>query len=67
MLIAEMYELLHSTVSGLRENKAEIGEAFEGLRKTLKGSGDFMDRNKDRLDRIAGQRREDHRRHGRER
>ncbi|APR76355.1 Hypothetical protein A7982_01702 [Minicystis rosea] len=53
MLIAEMYELLHSTVSGLRDNKAEIGEAFEGLRKTLKGSGDFMDRNKDRLDRIA--------------
>jgi phospholipid/cholesterol/gamma-HCH transport system substrate-binding protein len=53
MLIAEMYELLHSTVSGLRENKAEIGEAFEGLRKTLKGSGEFMDRNKDRLDRIA--------------
>jgi len=53
MLIAEMYELLHSTVSGLRENKAEIGEAFEGLRKTLKGSGEFMDRNKDRLDHIA--------------
>src|SRR5262245_20717419 len=53
MLIAEMYELLHSTVSGLRENKAEIGEAFDGLRKTLKGSGEFMDKNKDRLDRIA--------------
>ncbi|MFT3773155.1 MAG: MlaD family protein [Minicystis sp.] len=53
MLIAEMYELLHSTVSGLRENKAEIGEAFDGLRKTLKGSGEFMERNKDRLDRIA--------------
>lgn len=53
MLIAEMYELLHSTVSGLRDNKAEIGEAFEGLRKTLKGSGDFMERNKDRLDQIA--------------
>lgn len=53
MLIAEMYELLHSTVSGLRDNKAEIGEAFEGLRKTLKGSGEFMDRNKGRLDQIA--------------
>lgn len=53
MLIAEMYELLHSTVSGMRDNKAEIGEAFDGLRKTLKGSGEFMDRNKDRLDRIA--------------
>ncbi len=53
MLIAEMYELLHSTVSGLRENKAELGEAFDGLKKTLKGTGEFMDRNKDRLDRIA--------------
>jgi len=53
MLIAEMYELLHSTVSVVRENKAELGEAFDGLRKTLKGSGEFMDRNKDRLDQIA--------------
>jgi phospholipid/cholesterol/gamma-HCH transport system substrate-binding protein len=53
MVVAEMYELLHSTVQGLRENKAEISEAFDGLRKTLKGSGEFMDKNKDRLDRIA--------------
>jgi phospholipid/cholesterol/gamma-HCH transport system substrate-binding protein len=53
MVVAEMYELLHATVAGLRDNKAEITEAFDGLRKTLKGSGEFMDRNKDRLDRIA--------------
>jgi phospholipid/cholesterol/gamma-HCH transport system substrate-binding protein len=52
MLIAEMYELLHGTVSSLRDNKAEIGEAFEGLRKTLKGAGDLMDRNGGRFDRI---------------
>jgi phospholipid/cholesterol/gamma-HCH transport system substrate-binding protein len=53
MLIAEMYELLHGTVSSLRDNKAEIGEAFEGLRKTLKGTGELMERNKDHLDTIV--------------
>ena len=53
MLIAEMYELLHGTVSSLRDNKAEIGEAFDGLRKTLKGSGELMERNKGHLDRIV--------------
>jgi phospholipid/cholesterol/gamma-HCH transport system substrate-binding protein len=53
MLLAEGYELLHSTVAGLRDNKAEIGEAFDGLRKTLKGTGEFMDKNGGRMDRIA--------------
>ncbi len=53
MLIAEMYELLHGTVSSLRDHRAEIGEAFDGLRKTLKGTGDFMEQNKGHLDRIA--------------
>ena len=53
MLLAEGYELLHSTVSALRDNKAEFGEAFQGLRKTLKGTGEFFDKNGDRLDRIA--------------
>ena len=53
MLLAEGYELLHSTVASIRENRAEIGEAFDGLRKTLKGTGDFFDKNGGRLDRIA--------------
>jgi len=53
MLLAESYELLHSTVSALRENKGEIQEAFDGLRKTLKGTGDFMERNGKTLDTIA--------------
>jgi phospholipid/cholesterol/gamma-HCH transport system substrate-binding protein len=53
MLIAEMYELLHGTVSSLRDHKAEIGDAFDGLRKTLKGTGDFMEQNKGHLDKIA--------------
>jgi len=53
MLLAEGYELLHSTVSAMRENRGEISEAFDGLRKTLRGTGEFMHRNQDRLDRIA--------------
>ena len=53
MLIAESYELLHTSVAAMRDNRAEIGEAFHGLRKTLKGTGEFMDKNGGRLDRIA--------------
>lgn len=53
MLLAEGYELLHATVSAMREHREEVGEAFDGLRKTLKGTGEFMHRNQDRLDRIA--------------
>jgi phospholipid/cholesterol/gamma-HCH transport system substrate-binding protein len=53
MLLAEGYELLHSTVTTVREHRQEIGEAFDSLRKTLKGTGDFLDRNGDRLDHIA--------------
>lgn len=54
MLVAEMYELLHSTVSSIRENKDDIGKAFSGLTRTLKGTGDFFEKNGDKLDRIAG-------------
>lgn len=54
MLVAEMYELLHSTVSSIRENKEDIGKAFSGLTRTLKGTGDFFEKNGDTLDRIAG-------------
>jgi phospholipid/cholesterol/gamma-HCH transport system substrate-binding protein len=53
MLIAEMYELLHGTVSSIRDNKAEIAEMFDGARRTLKGTGDFLAQNKGHLDRVA--------------
>lgn len=53
MLLAEGYELLHSTVAALRENRPQLGEAFDGLRKTLKGTGDFFDKNAGRLDAIT--------------
>jgi phospholipid/cholesterol/gamma-HCH transport system substrate-binding protein len=53
MLIAEMYDLLHSTVSALHENRGEIGEAFDDLRKTLKGTGELLSQNQGHLDRIV--------------
>jgi phospholipid/cholesterol/gamma-HCH transport system substrate-binding protein len=53
MLLAEMYELLHTTIASLRENKKDIGEAFDGLRDTLKGTGHFFNANRDRIDRIT--------------
>ena len=52
-LIAESYDLLHTTVIAMRENKTEIAELFDGLTKTLKGTGTFFERNQDRLDRVA--------------
>lgn len=53
MLLAEGYEMLHTGISALRENKKQIGETFDGLHDTLKGTGDFFNKNKERLDRIT--------------
>ncbi len=53
MLLAESYELLHSTVSAMRDNKKEIEEMFHGLHSTLTGTGEFFDKNNERLTRIA--------------
>jgi phospholipid/cholesterol/gamma-HCH transport system substrate-binding protein len=53
MLLAEGYELLHTTIQAMRENRKDISDAFDGLRDTLKGTGHFFNTNRDRLDRIA--------------
>ena len=53
MLLAEGFELLHTGVMVLRENKKQIGEMFDGLHETLRGTGTFLKHNQDRLDRIA--------------
>lgn len=53
MLLAEGYELLHTTIQAMRENRQDISDAFNGLRDTLKGTGHFFNTNRDRLDRIA--------------
>jgi phospholipid/cholesterol/gamma-HCH transport system substrate-binding protein len=53
MLLAEGFELLHTGVTVLRENRKQISETFDGLHDTLRGTGDFFKKNQDRLDRIA--------------
>ncbi|HKQ69451.1 MAG TPA: MlaD family protein [Polyangiaceae bacterium] len=53
MLLAEGFELLHTGVTVLRENRQQISETFEGLHDTLRGTGEFFKKNQDRLDRIA--------------
>jgi phospholipid/cholesterol/gamma-HCH transport system substrate-binding protein len=53
MLLAESYELLHSTVAAVRENRAEIKETFDGLRLTLRGTGAFFGDNGEKLNRIV--------------
>jgi phospholipid/cholesterol/gamma-HCH transport system substrate-binding protein len=52
-LMAETYDLLHTAVTAMRENRPQIGELFDGLAKTLKGTGELFERNQDRIDRIA--------------
>jgi phospholipid/cholesterol/gamma-HCH transport system substrate-binding protein len=53
LLVAETYELLHVATQAMHGNKEEIGEALGGLSKTLKGTGDFFEKNGTRLDRIT--------------
>jgi phospholipid/cholesterol/gamma-HCH transport system substrate-binding protein len=53
LLLAEGYELLHTTITAMRDNRAQIEEMFKGLHSTLTGTGEFFDKNRDRLTRIA--------------
>lgn len=53
MLLAEGYELLHTSIAALRENKKQLSETFDGLHATLRGAGDFFHNNGERLQRIA--------------
>jgi phospholipid/cholesterol/gamma-HCH transport system substrate-binding protein len=52
-LIAESYDLLHTAVVALREHEPELKDAFQGLSKTLKGTGTFFENNQERMDRMA--------------
>lgn len=53
LLLSEAYELLHRTWRGVTANEAKIAETFDGLHRTLKGTGDFFERNGGRLDSIV--------------
>lgn len=53
LLLSEAYELLHRTYLAISENDEKIRETFDGLHRTLKGSGEFFDRNSGKLDHIV--------------
>jgi len=44
LLISESYELLHRSYKGEVDNERKIGEAFDGLHKTLTGTGALFDK-----------------------
>lgn len=59
-LISESYELLHRGYKGVVENEQKIAETFDGLHKTLSGTGQMFDKHEadvtrliERLDSIA--------------
>lgn len=53
LLLSESYELLHKAYMGVANNEQKISETFDGLHKTLRASGNFFERNSDKLDRIV--------------
>ncbi len=52
LLLAESYELLHAAYLGISKNREQISETFDGLHKTLKASGEILDKNAPKVDRI---------------
>ncbi len=53
LLLSESYELLHRAYEGITENDDKIGEMFDGLHATLKGTGQFFEKNDGKLDKIV--------------
>jgi len=50
LLLSESYELLHRAYVGITKNEDKISETFDGLHATLKGTGDFFEKNHEKLD-----------------
>ncbi len=53
LLLSESYELLHKAYVGVANNEQKISETFDGLHRTLRASGNFFEKNSDKLDRIV--------------
>jgi phospholipid/cholesterol/gamma-HCH transport system substrate-binding protein len=49
LLLSESYELLHRAYIGITNNEQKITETFDGLHRTLRGSGAFFERNEQKL------------------
>ena len=54
LLLSESYELLHKAYLGISGNEKKIGEIFDGLHKTLRGTGTFFEHNQEKLNGIVG-------------
>jgi len=53
LLLSESYELLHRAYVGITKNENKISETFDGLHRTLKGTGDFFEKNDEKLDNVV--------------
>lgn len=53
LVLAEGTELLHTLTAFVRDNRQDLDIILASLKTTLKGTGDFFEKNKDRIDRIA--------------
>jgi phospholipid/cholesterol/gamma-HCH transport system substrate-binding protein len=53
LLLSESYELLHRAYVGITKNEKKISETFDGLHRTLKGTGDFFQENDKKLNGIV--------------
>jgi phospholipid/cholesterol/gamma-HCH transport system substrate-binding protein len=53
LLLSESYELLHRAYLGITNNDEKIAETFDGLHKTLKASGEILDKNAPKIDQIV--------------
>jgi phospholipid/cholesterol/gamma-HCH transport system substrate-binding protein len=53
LLLSEGYELLHRAYRGLTDNEKKIGETFDSLHRTLRLTGDVLERNGGKIDQLA--------------
>lgn len=53
LLLSESYELLHKAYIGITKNEKQIADIFDGLHKTLTHSGNFLEKNQAKFDRIV--------------
>jgi phospholipid/cholesterol/gamma-HCH transport system substrate-binding protein len=53
LLLSEAYELLHRAYTGVVDNEKQIKETFDGLHRTLRATGDLLERNESKLDKVV--------------
>jgi phospholipid/cholesterol/gamma-HCH transport system substrate-binding protein len=53
LLLSEGYEILHKAYMGIANNEQKISETFDGLHRTLRASGNFFEKNSDKIDHIV--------------